>query len=191
MTNPFDPSPYSDLLAAHSLLRADLKTYCEYVHLTDANENCYSHRAFELLLRASVDFEATAKKIAVSWGIKLPDRPNIMDLSILHDTLKLNDHGVGVAVWHPARRLLFPLKDWNADPHGLYWFRAYNEVKHDRVNQFAKATMLNVVSAIGANFLLLVVVGAISTNPSKHIHHGTTHTEFWYSDQDFTWYKPA
>lgn len=191
MNNPFDPSPYSDLLASYSLLRADLRQYYQYVHPTDSNSECYSHRGFELLLRASVEFEATAKKIAELWEIALPRQPNIVDLSALYDKLSLQDYGIGVAAWQPSRRLLFPLKDWKATPHGLYWFRAYNEVKHDRVNQFSKASLLNVVSAIGANFLLLVVVGAIPTNPSKHKHHGTSHTEFWYSDQDFTWYKPS
>jgi hypothetical protein len=89
------------------------------------------------------------------------------------------------------RRLLFPVKDWKEKPHGLYWFHDYNYVKHNRADHFPKANMLNVASAVGANFLLLVKVNAIPTNDSRHIHHGTTHLENWYSDEDFTVHKPA
>lgn len=190
MTNPLSPSPYADALASYSLLRADLRRYFEFVHPADLNAGCYSHRAFELLLRASIEFEATAKNIALSLGIKLPARPDIADLAALHDALKLDGHGVGVAAWQPSRKLLFPLKDWKATPHGLYWFRAYNDVKHNRTIKFPKANLLNVVSGVGANFLLLVAVGAITTVPGRHVHHGP-HTEFWYSEEDFTLYKPS
>jgi hypothetical protein len=53
--------------------------------------------------------------------------------------------GVGIAMV-PAPLVVQPLSGWDAVPHGLTWYRAYNSVKHNRALQFSEASLLNLTS---------------------------------------------
>ena len=87
-------------LGAFRLLLRDYEHLLEYVHPDHANMHVYSHRTYELLLRASTEFESISKGAAVDRGIiKASDEPNIVHLSpLLHALGSIFGGGVGIGM---------------------------------------------------------------------------------------------
>jgi hypothetical protein len=172
--------PYlSSGVAAFRLLLRDYAIFLEYVHPDVANSKTYSHRAYELLLRACTEFESIAKGKAIEVGtLNQGDQPNITALSPLINTLDLHGIEVVATEWQPEALVMSPLEGWDKTPHGLSWYRSYNSVKHNRAERFSDATLENVTSAIGALFLLLVRLDAIQLSIGNHIHLPENRLEF-------------
>jgi hypothetical protein len=173
-------------LGAFRLLLRDYEHLLEYVHPDHANMHVYSHRTYELLLRASTEFESISKGAAVERGIvKASDEPNIVHLSPLLHALDLSLVEVWALRWVPAPLVVQPLSGWDAVPHGLTWYRAYNSVKHNRALQFSEASLLNLTSGLAAYFLLLVGVRAIRVPMDDHVHLEDGRLEFTFPVQAF------
>jgi hypothetical protein len=179
--------PYlSSGVAAFRLLLRDYAIFLEYVHPDVANAKTYSHRAYELLLRACTEFESIAKGRAIEDGILSPgDQPNITSLSPLINTLDLQGIEVVATEWQPEALVMIPLEGWEKKPHGLSWYRSYNSVKHNRADKFSDASLENVTSAVGALFLLLVRFGAIRFNIGNHVHLPGNRLEFSFGEFPF------
>lgn len=152
--NPFFP--------AYSMLVEDLQRLLQYVHPCDANLGAFSHRTFELLLRACTEFESACKAALTAAGKDLPERPNISHFAALAPALR--GLRVGALFWSPQKRFFEPFAHWNP-PAGPSWFQAYGEVKHDRASQFEKASLEN---------LLLATTGLCAF----HFHHYGGHAFF-------------
>jgi hypothetical protein len=58
----------TSLCRAYKMLERDLEHLFEYIEPCDANNSTYSHRTFELMLRASTEFEANCKGILLANG---------------------------------------------------------------------------------------------------------------------------
>ena len=170
-------------LASFHILSRDYERLLEFIHPSASNATTYSHRTYELLLRACTEFESLAKIASTQLGITLPrDEPSIQDLSSLYEILDLAAIDVCVAPWTPEPILLKPLEQWNKKPHGLGWYRAYNRVKHNRVSAFPEASLLNTTYALAACFALLVRLGAIVINVQSHIHVPNNRVQFKFPD---------
>jgi hypothetical protein len=133
---------------AYSMLVDDLQRLFEYVHPCDANLTTFSHRAFELLLRACTEFESTCKNALVADGVSLPDRPKISDFAPLAPELR--DIRVGALFWSPQKRYFQPFQNWDPPRTVLRWYQAYNSVKHNRSSLFEKASLENLLLAVSA-----------------------------------------
>ena len=79
---------------------------------------------------------------------------------------------VGVLVWQPNTLYLKPLEGWSDRPHRLHWYRAYNEVKHNRAGAFQQASLQNVTLALSSVFLMLSRLRAIVPSDHAHTHDG-------------------
>lgn len=173
--------------AAFRLLLRDYATFLEYVHADDSNSKTYSHRAYELLLRACTEFESIAKGEAIEAGIvSATDYSNITTLSPLINNLDLQGIEVVAPEWQPSALVMAPLAGWDSTPHGLNWYRSYNSVKHNRAERFSDATLENVTLALAALFLLLVRLGAIELCLPNHIHLPDQKLEFSFDGMPFT-----
>lgn len=58
---------------------------------------------------------------------------------------------------YPNLGHIFPFKDWNATKptESLAWYNAYNAVKHDRENNYSKATLRHAIGAVAACVIML------------------------------------
>ncbi len=69
----------------------------------------------------------------------------------------------------------------------LRWYNAYNAVKHDRETEFAKATLGNLIEAMGAVFVLVMAqfgqFGFQSLNHSDRTAFGYKWIEFGLKEQ--------
>lgn len=134
------------LCRAYDLIINDLKMLFEYVEPTDKNLNTYSHRTFELLLRASTEFETNCKRILMANGYK-KKKMNITDYFKINKATKLSEYEIIMDFWRPERKIIRPFEDWKKGQE-LTWYQEYNEVKHDRNEKFPKASLENVLEAV-------------------------------------------
>ena len=141
--------------SAFAILSEDLRYLTEYVEPTDANLTTYSHRLYELLLRACTEWESICKDALVSAGSpKNPKYMDVNDYKTLEPVLQLESVKIGLVFWRPQTVAVQPYKDWSAATPPLSWYSAYNSVKHNRNSQFEQATLENVRLAVAAVFAL-------------------------------------
>jgi len=149
-------------LAAFQLLTDDFRTVQQYVEPTDANLTTYSHRLYELFLRACTEFESVCKDLLVTNGSrKSISDMNINDYRTLEPHLQLESKEVGLLSWVPATAYVRPFQNWSTAVPPLSWYSEYNQVKHNRQNEFSRASLSNVRLAVAAQFALLVASNLI------------------------------
>jgi hypothetical protein len=146
-----------DFVRAYRLLEDDLIEIFDYVEPVDANKLAYSHRIYQLLLRACTEFEANAKAVLRANGYSKSSNFNIIDYHKLEAACRLSEYGVMTPVWSGARRVFEPFKAWQSS--GAYtplgWYQAYNDTKHNRTSSFPAANFGNVLDAVAGVFIVL------------------------------------
>ena len=139
------------------LLHEDYERIFEYIEPHDDNINTYSHRNYELLLRAATEFENICKQILSNKGYqKQSNEMNITDYRTILSYQEyeiLQKSSVQISVWTPSDRNIEPFKDWYSSGK-LFWYQQYNEVKHNRESMFRLASLENLTLAM-CSFVLL------------------------------------
>jgi hypothetical protein len=149
-------------LSAYQIIVEDFRRATQFVEPADANLGTYGHRFYEILLRACTEFESVCKDaLVVNGSTKSPRDMNVNDYKTLEGTLKLESLEIGVSTWQPAPAYVRPFQGWSRNQPPLGWYRAYNEVKHNRNTEFSKASLENVRLAIAGLFGLMEAVKII------------------------------
>jgi len=143
-------------LASYEILKRDLKRLFEYIEPCQSNLSTFSHRTFELLIRACIEIEALCKLVFAKNNVIL-ERSNIIRYSDLNSAMRLSDYEVlSYGFQHPP---FLPFQAF-ANPvkkeRSPIWYRAYNNVKHNRTDNFSDASLENVIQAVGGVYVLLV-----------------------------------
>ncbi|CAN7570174.1 hypothetical protein [Pararhizobium sp. LjRoot238] len=125
----------------------------DYVELHEANANSFGDNFAKLLLAVGSEIDVIAKAICADVA------PNERASNILHyrDILKASFNGIHNASIDIMRTgdPLTPWDSWGqADARSPNWWRAYNDVKHDRVVNFDQATQRNALNALGGLLVL-------------------------------------
>ena len=144
-----------ELWRAYMLIEKDLLRLFEYVEPSDDNIQTYSHRIYELLLRAATEFETNCKRILEANGYSRRRNLDIRDYFKINKSSKLGDYAVLLNAWYPQKKLLTPFKEWARGQFSLPWYQSYNSVKLDRYKEFKKASLSNVLFAVAAVYVIL------------------------------------
>ena len=179
-----------------------------FIEPADANLSTYSHRLYELLLRASTEFEANARAVLTANGYLKKGRWNIFDYAKLEPACRLSAFATALPVWRGSASVRRPFSVWAKNLSvSLPWYTDYNSVKHDRPMEFEKATLGNVIDAVSGVFIILfaqfhtVVCNPYgnlifySTTPSGGLTHPNSFFQInlpsWEPDNsyDFEWKK--
>jgi hypothetical protein len=160
----------TSLCRAYKMLEQDLEILFEYIEPCDANKLTHSHRTFELMLRASTEFEANCKGILLANGYsptkrdrsgaimpRLSGEWNITDYWRINRAIKLSEYKVLLKSWHPTPLQLQPFRDWQgvASYQRLNWYQAYNDAKHNRDTKFERSNFANTIEAIAGLLCVL------------------------------------
>ncbi|MFO0802652.1 MAG: hypothetical protein U0791_05960 [Gemmataceae bacterium] len=145
----------SQRLHAYSLLERELLRVFDYVEPADKNLPTFSHELYQLLLRACTEVETNATLILKLNGYASPrNNWNILDYFKVESACRLSQYSVRFDVWRGTRSTFKPFSAW-ATTHTLPWYKAYNDVKHDRSSEFECASLSNVMEAITAVLVIL------------------------------------
>ena len=159
------------------LLFEDLQRLLEYVQPDDNHLQTYSHRSYELFIRACTEFETVCKHLMLAHGHTLPERPTIANYQSLCAPLNLQSFLVGLHFWMPRRKYLQPFRGWHEAEGRLGWYQAFGKVKHDRTVEFPQARLENVLLAISALYVLHFTRGGIRW--FSPFGHGTYMVQKW------------
>lgn len=156
LSNDFAPDR-ATLIRAYSIIEKDLIELFNYIEPADVNLCTYSHKTYELLLRASTEFETNCKAIlhandyAKAGGSNL----TIEDYYRIDKASKLSEYKVILGTWLPSQKVFQPFRDWSSG-HTLRWYQSYNVVKHDRSTEFREASLENVMASVTGLLSILV-----------------------------------
>lgn len=101
------------------------------------------------------EVEASCKNILKENGV---DSSSTTDYVKLLKAMKLNEYGVNLN-FYPWIEQFRPFENWSdqskSPSKDLVWYDAYNKIKHDREQNFPRATLDNAFRAVAACFILL------------------------------------
>lgn len=142
-------------LQSFEILKRDLQLLFEFIEPCPDNYLAYSLRTFELLLRACTEIESNCKHILLTNKHDI-DHVNILRFADLNGPMRLSEFvvccpAIDFEVFSPFESF----GDTERNHRSPTWYRAYNEVKHDRANNFSRANLKNVIEAIGAVYVIL------------------------------------
>ena len=157
----------SSLNNAFNLLISDFIELTDYVEPVRENSEVFSHRIFELFVRASTEFEAHCRGIllANNYRKKGGRDLNVNDYYRLNSIMKLSDYKVITSLWRP-REQLQPLSEWSTSPR-LSWYHEYNLVKHNRSQYFKYANLGNLLNALTS--LVIIYVAQFNEVPQRNL----------------------
>jgi len=143
-----------ELYRAFKLLEFDLKKIFEFIEPNDNNLKTYSHRLYEILLRAATEFETNAKEILTANGYTRSGNLEMQDYRKLNKPCKMSEYEVILDTWSPLPKRIKPFEEWRHS-HTINWYQAYNNVKHNRSTMFNEASLENVITAISGVLVIL------------------------------------
>lgn len=149
---------------AFRLLVNDFLRLTEYVEPTDAHLLVYSHRCYELLLRACTEFESLCREALELEGHAPRRGDNIRTFAKIEPKLDLARQRACVLCWRPDRIDVQPFLGWKHATPGLVWYQAYNAVKHHRSREFAQASLGHVRDALAGLFIVLARLAIVESD---------------------------
>lgn len=174
-----------NLVNGYYLLEQDLKEILAFVEPTKANFETYSHRLYGLYVRACMEFEASCKLILMNHDYEMPKRPGLntyYDIHNYEEFKQVNDCIIKIQMSEEIT--LIPLQSWDKKA-GVNWYNEYHKVKHSRVTDFSKASLINVLNAVAAVYVLLYARYGISAL-TQHQENSS-----WETDDDGFVYKDS
>lgn len=185
MLKPTIVKPPSIYWNSFKMLHNDLEESLRYVNPSAEHFKVYSLRFYELLIRASTEFESVCKERVAELKLS---KSKSKDFTIKEYYL-LNKHfenklaKVSVGYLFPEPLFVNPLEQWKKS-HQLDWYKSYNNVKHNRVANFHEANLENVLKSIGAFFIILDAFdicppGGFSFLQSKNVNERIKSNEKW------------
>lgn len=153
------------LIHAFHIIHNDYRKLMDYVELHNDNNNTFSHRIYELLLRTCTEFENNCKGILLdnNYSSKNTANLNIIDYFKINKASRLNEYSVKIKNWFPDSIEIKPFEEWNSSKYSqLFWYKAYNNVKHNRSENFQDANLKNLTYALAG--LLIVLTSQFDKN---------------------------
>ena len=151
-------------------LEKEVLSLADYIHFSDDQIKIYSLHIADLIVRCAVEIEALSKELYSQLGgnmTPVDGNGNARDLYFDTDCLDLLEQN-----WHISKKqitisafnfyfndasnkVLTPLHKANKRGlSGSKWKQAYQALKHDRNNSLKQASIINLLHALGALYIL-------------------------------------
>lgn len=183
-------SEYNLFWPVYKNLEKEVLGLTKYIHIDDNQQDVYSMHIAELIIRCAIEIESLAKELYwINGGSKVYDEETGKERDLYFDTDCMNYLNniwgickkkiiiscIDMYFKEKENKIIAPLhKAHKRGSSGAIWNKAYQAVKHDRKNSLAKATIKNLLHALGALYILNLYykddVHKLSANDSaKHV----------------------
>ena len=151
-------------------LEKEFLKIADYVHVSDEQLTVYSMHIADLIVRCAIEIESISKELYCRLGgnmTPVDDEGKNRDLYFDTDCLqllentwllskkKINVCAITVYLVDEDKKVFTPLhKSFKRGTSGSKWKQAYQALKHDRRNAIKQATIGNLLSALGALYIL-------------------------------------
>jgi hypothetical protein len=152
-------NPEIDVVAAENgrsqltALREQLERIFRTVHPEQQNFGAFGHDIRNVIILAATEVETQWKGVLAANG---QTGSGTNDYVKLLSAMKLNEYAIELRSY-PALPVIKPFLKWSATAptKSLGWYDAYNAVKHDRENNFSRATLFHAIEAVCACAIML------------------------------------
>jgi hypothetical protein len=147
---------------AFLLIQESIIDLFKYIEPADVNLKTFSFKNYELLIQVCMEVEANFKAILTEniynpvskkGEVREEKDWNINDYKKINRTHHLDEYIVEFPIWRGKYNKYTPFENWKNKP--LPWYKAYNDVKHNRVEKFELASFENLLAAFAGLFVLL------------------------------------
>lgn len=145
-----DPTHYT---RAFFMIQEDIKKLFRYIEPADTNLQTYSLEIYQLLLRTATEIEANFKAIFRENGYT-PPKSNIPEYRKINHSHHLDAYTAEFPIWTGENKIYSPFEAWKKKG-SLDWYNAYNNCKHNRVENLQDANFKNLLNAYCGLFILL------------------------------------
>lgn len=146
---------YSNQLRQLEIILSDLSEVFKIIAPHHNQFSVYGHAIRNIIILACTELDARMQSILANNGVE----PNgnyfeMLDYYKLNDTLKLNEYELSFYRYGDLGTFS-PFSAWKNDGQ-LYWYQAYNHIKHNREKHFAEAKLFYAINAIMAYAIILI-----------------------------------
>ncbi len=153
-------------------IEEDLLRVARYIEFTEDNFSTYSIELASLLLNSGSEIDVVAKQICRK--LKKDSKANNIGYygnqigaalpNVERFKLSLPKYGLALRPW----------QNWSSKPRkSPYWWKSYNNVKHQRHTHYKEANLKNALNALGGLYVMVLYLyselaeqGRLSPNPS-------------------------
>ena len=151
------------LSRAYINIEKELRSIFDYIEPDECNKNTFSFELYSILLRACTEVELNCKQIMEANGA---NASSMSDYKKLEKSSKLSKYKVYYSNWRQMNtetdeldyivKELCPFKEFGESiAKEPCWYKAYNDVKHNREKNLKNANLENCMNA-GAAILILL-----------------------------------
>ncbi|ELV8717087.1 TPA: hypothetical protein I7230_18170 [Vibrio vulnificus] len=148
------------------VLESDLAEVSKYIEFDERNFEAFSTQLSKLLLSIGSEVDVVLKQLCRTADAKA-SRKNIIDYFKVINSNASAKEMLNEEVFITRFGLSFqPFAGWDENNRPKWW-RAYNNVKHDRLQNYPEASLKNVLFAISALMICIFYLEKLS-NPEKN-----------------------
>lgn len=140
-----------------SILQKEVIDILEYIELSDKNMEVYSLKIYKVFLSICTEIENNFKGILYANDYKVGQQLNMKyDYFKLEKVMKLSQYKVKILL-NDYEKVIQPFKEWEnqSEYNSIEWYKDYNDLKHNRSDNFEKAKLVNLIKAVCALNIIL------------------------------------
>lgn len=136
----------------YMMMERDFIHLSEYVKIDEANFTTFSNEIIKQILLVNVDFENLLNQMAQEEHSPSGTIGNYK--TMIFDTLHWDSIvGQQVKVLN-TNIILEPYKEWSQPGHGVFWWTAYRELKHNMIANYPKGNFKVLLYSLAALYIL-------------------------------------
>jgi len=146
---------YSNQLRQLEIILDDMAEVFKTVAPSHKQLSVYGHAIRNIIILACTELDARMQSILVNNGVQSMGKHfEMLDYYKLKDALKLDEYELSFYRYGDLGTFS-PFSTWENNEQ-LYWYQAYNHIKHNREKHFAEAKLFNALNAIMAYAIILI-----------------------------------
>ena len=140
----------------YMMIERDFIHLSEYVKIDERNYSTFSNEILKQILLFNVEFENLLHQMAMELGVESGTMANYKTMlfntlhwdSIVNQKVKVLNTNIE----------LEPYKEWSQIGHGVFWWSAYGELKHDMIANYTKGNLKVLLYSLAALYILELYV---------------------------------
>lgn len=146
---------YSNQLRQLEIILDDIEEVFKVVAPHSNQFSVYGHAIRNIIILACTELDARMQSILVSNGLQSIGRHfEMLDYYKLKEALKLDEYELSFYRYGDLGTFS-PFSTWESNEQ-LKWYKAYNNIKHNREKHFAEAKLFNAINAVMAYAIILI-----------------------------------
>ena len=137
----------------YNILEEDFIKLTRCVRICETNYKTCSDEIIKQFLSVTSEIENIAKEVC---GFNVSDKSKKINhiCNKIFDKIE-NIQSIEIIVKHTNNLRIKPFSEWNkSEPGELFWWKGYNEVKHNRLEKYESGNLRNLLNSLAALYFM-------------------------------------